>query len=80
MASCRPGADFGPPKRSCYERPDSLEVFRMFTFLNSADGHPCDTAAICPGCAFPQLKAPPRTYVCGPPIAAMEPQNCVVLP
>lgn len=28
------------------ERPDSVEVFRMFTFRNNADGHPWETAAI----------------------------------
>jgi hypothetical protein len=34
---------------------------------NSADGQPWLTGATWPGWALPQLKAPPRTYVCGPP-------------
>src|SRR5690606_25706419 len=55
--------------RSRAHRPASCVVLRMLTPLKRADGQPCETAATCPGCALPQLKAPPRTYVCGPPTA-----------
>ena len=33
----------------------------------------------CDGSAFPQFSAPPRTYVCGPPTASIEPQKSVVV-
>ena len=54
-------------------------VFRMLTPLKRADGQPCETEATWPGWALPQLKAPPSTYVCGPPTALIEPQKSVVV-
>ncbi len=62
-----------------HQRPASCVVFKMFTSRNSADGQPCETAATWPGCALPQLKAPPSTYVCGPPTFSIEPQKSVVV-
>ena len=35
----------------------------MLTFSNSAEGQPWLTGATWPGCALPQLKAPPRRHV-----------------
>ena len=56
----------------------SCAVLRILTCLKSAAGHPCETGAIWPGCPLPQLNAPPRTYVDGPPTASIEFQKSVV--
>ncbi len=42
-------------------RPDSWVVLRMVMSRNRAEGQPCDTAAVCPGCAFPHMNEPPMT-------------------
>ena len=59
--------------------PPSCVVLRMLTPRKSAVGQPWLTAATWPGCALPQLKAPPSTQVPGPPTASIEPQNSVVV-
>ena len=46
---------------------------------NSADGQPWLTGATCPGCALPQLNAPPSRQVDGPPTASIAPQKSVVV-
>ena len=60
-------------------RPASSRVLSTFTPRNSADGHPWLTAATWPGCALPQLNAPPSRHVDGPPTASIEPQKSVVV-
>ena len=51
----------------------------MLTPRKRAEGQPWETAATWPGWALPQLNAPPRTYVCGPPTFSIEPQKSVVV-
>ena len=48
-------------RRDAHWLPPSAWVFSTLTLRNSADGQPCDTGAIWPGCPLPQLNAPPRT-------------------
>ena len=62
-----------------HQLPASSFVLRMRTPRKSAVGQPWLTAATWPGCALPQLKAPPSTQVSGPPTASMEPQKSVVV-
>ena len=74
--SCGVGAGMGVPYSS---EPASAVVLSTRTSRNSAVGAPCETEATCPGCALPQLKAPSRTQVCGPPTASIEFQKSVVV-
>ena len=60
-------------------RPDSWVVLRMRMSRNSAVGQPWLTGATWPGCALPQLEAPPSCQVCGPPTASIAPQKSVVV-
>ena len=60
-------------------RLSSSAVLSTLTPRNSADGQPWLTAATCPGCALPQLNAPPSRHVDGPPTASIEPQKSVVV-
>ena len=62
-----------------HERPDSAWVFRTLIPRNSADGQPWLTAATWPGCALPQLNAPPRRQVDCPPTASRAAQKSVVV-
>ena len=59
--------------------PASVIVFNTRTPRNSADGQPWLTAATCPGCALPQLNAPPSRQVDYPPTASSDPQKSVVV-
>ena len=59
--------------------PASVIVFNTRTPRNSADGQPWLTAATCPGCALPQLNAPPSRHVDSPPTASSDPQKSVVV-
>ena len=68
----------GPGVRG-HQWPASSVVLRIRTSRKSAVGQPWLTAATCPGCALPQLNAPPRTQVSSPPTAAMEFQKSVVV-
>ena len=60
-------------------RPPSVRVLSTLTPRNNAAGQPWLTAATCPGCALPQLNAPPSRQVDGPPTASMEFQKSVVV-
>ena len=60
-------------------RPASMRVLSTLTPRNSADGQPWLTAATWPGWALPQLNAPPRRHVDGPPTASIEFQKSVVV-
>ena len=60
-------------------RPASVRVLSTLTPRNNADGQPWLTAATWPGCALPQLNAPPSRQVDGPPTASIEPQKSVVV-
>ena len=59
--------------------PASAVVLRTLTSRNNAVGQPWETEATWPGCALPQLKAPPSCQVCGPPTASIDPQKSVVV-
>ena len=60
-------------------RPASVRVLSTLMPRNSADGQPWLTAATWPGCALPQLNAPPSRQVDGPPTASSAPQKSVVV-
>ena len=65
--------------RADHECAPSERVLSTLTPRNSADGQPWLTAATCPGCALPQLNAPPSRHVDGPPTASIEFQKSVVV-
>ena len=60
-------------------RPPSVRVLSTLTPRNNADGQPWLTGATCPGCALPQLNAPPSRHVDAPPTASIAPQKSVVV-
>ena len=62
-----------------HQWPASSLVLRIRTLRNSEVGAPWLTAAICPGCALPQLNAPCSSQVSGPPTASREFQKSVVV-
>ena len=60
-------------------RPPSVRVLSTLTPRNNAAGQPWLTGATCPGCALPQLNAPPSRHVDAPPTASIAPQKSVVV-
>ena len=60
-------------------RPPSVRVLSTLMPRNNAAGQPWLTGATCPGCALPQLNAPPSRHVDAPPTASIAPQKSVVV-